>query len=73
MEPEHKGKRLPYEPPKIYELDVDLTQAMGQTRCNPGQRAAGACTNGAQAQAPGCTNGGRPAGRCVGGGNPTLG
>ena len=41
-----KAKKYPYEPPVIYELQVDLKQAMGQTQCTAGQYAAGACSGG---------------------------
>lgn len=47
-----KDRKLPYEPPKIYELEVDMTQAMGYSL--------GACDNGNHAGSGGgekCKNG----------------
>ena len=44
MNSKKMDKKIPYEPPRIYELKVDMTQAMGQTMCNPtGDGASGAC------------------------------
>ena len=41
-----KDKKHLYEPPVIYELQVDLKQAMGQTQCTSGTYASGACSTG---------------------------
>jgi hypothetical protein len=76
-----KEKKYPYEPPVIYELQVDLKQAMGQTQCTAGQFASGACSGG---QAPfscrvgsnagnRCTDGGTPGTLCNAGGNFGIG
>jgi hypothetical protein len=50
-----KEKR-PYEPPKIIDLQVDYTQAVGATRCMTGPTATGQCTTGNQATSQ-CTGG----------------
>ncbi len=38
-----------YEPPMVIDLQVDYTQAVGQSRCNAGPTATGQCTTGPQA------------------------
>ena len=46
MDSESKDKKLPYEAPKIYEIEVDMSQAMGQTTCTQGNTASSTCTRG---------------------------
>ena len=38
-----------YEPPRIVDLQVDYTQAVGQSQCSAGGQAYGQCGTGAQA------------------------
>ena len=59
MDSEKGHKKRPYEPPKIYELEVDLTQAMGQTQCTMGRGASGACSRGNLPAGSGCADGPR--------------
>ncbi|MBN2124791.1 MAG: hypothetical protein JW821_10895 [Deltaproteobacteria bacterium] len=63
MDSKGNDKKRPYEPPRIYELDVDMTQAMGQSLCRTGSFAAGACDNGAQASGS-CQNGAQAGVEC---------
>jgi hypothetical protein len=42
-------QKKPYEPPKIIDLQVDYTQAVGATRCIMGPTATGQCGTGNQA------------------------
>jgi hypothetical protein len=75
-------KKKPYEPPLIYEMEVDLTQAMGQTQCGRGTNASGACNPGRNpagvncSAGPGaavqCTNGNRPGANCSSGNHPAM-
>lgn len=58
-----KGKKQ-YEPPRIYELDVDLKQAMGASTCNPGNSASGACGTGGAANTGHCGSGGTAQNGC---------
>ena len=53
-------EKKPYEPPKIVDLQVDYTQAVGQSRCVVGPTASGQCSAGnvatvACAQGPSAT------------------
>ena len=73
MVSEKKDGKRPYEPPKIYELEVDLNQAMGMTQCARGNQATGSCARGnnpggAQLQ---CRAGRAPGGTCARGGRPS--
>ena len=43
------SKKRQYEAPKIVDLQVDYTQAVGQTRCLTGSTATGSCEAGAAA------------------------
>jgi hypothetical protein len=70
MDSKDKNKKRPYEPPTIYELDVDMTQAMGQTNCSNGNRAAGLCLTGNRAGNPDCTFGNRASVTCGRGNSP---
>ncbi len=82
MDSENRREKLPYEPPKVYELDVDLTQAMGQTQCTAGRGASGACNRGNLPAGSGCGagrsagvlcgNGQRPGASCNQGANPGM-
>ena len=82
MVSEKGHKKRPYEPPKIYELEVDLTQAMGQTQCTVGRGASGACSRGNLPAGSGCGAGGsagvlcgrgqRPGITCNAGGSPGM-
>ena len=54
MDSDNRGKKRPYEPPKVYELDVELTQAMGQTQCTVGRNAAGSCSAGQNPASANC-------------------
>jgi hypothetical protein len=78
MDSEKKGKKLPYEPPKIYELDVDMSQAMGKTSCTRGSTASAACTRG-NAATMSCSRGAAATTYCNTGGsyvpacNPGMG
>jgi hypothetical protein len=76
-----KDGKLPYEPPKIYELDVDMIQAMGASTCHPGASAAGyeckagsspasSCTNGSSATGVTCKKGTSNIGSCRTGSSP---
>jgi hypothetical protein len=65
-------KKRPYEPPKIYELEVDLTQAMGQTQCSRGLNAAGACRPGKSAISTNCKPGLSATVQCNPGNRPGL-
>jgi hypothetical protein len=58
-----KGKKRRYEPPRIYEMEVDMTQAMGASLCTTGNRASGACNTGNRAAAN-CVNGSRAGTMC---------
>ena len=60
MDSVKKDGKLPYEPPKIYELDVDMIQAMGASVCTIGASAAGwrVCSNGGNTRTTAaCRNG----------------
>jgi hypothetical protein len=70
MGPEEKGKKAKYEPPRVYELQVDLTQAMGQTVCGAGRAAAGACQAGTGPAGVICAPGGGATTQCTVGNNP---
>ena len=82
MNSDEKKKRR-YEPPKVYDLDVDLTQAMGQTVCSVGNQAAGACNAGGtpagvtcqvgSAASTQCRDGGTPGTSCGAGNSPAMG
>jgi hypothetical protein len=82
MDSEKGHKKRPYESPKIYELEVDLTQAMGQTQCTNGEGASGACSSGNLPAGSGCGpgssatvlcgNGQRPGATCNSGGYPGM-
>ncbi|MBW2344835.1 MAG: hypothetical protein JRF53_12640 [Deltaproteobacteria bacterium] len=82
MDAENEHKKRPYKPPKIYELEVDLTQAMGQTQCSAGRGASGACSRGNLPAGSGCGAGGsasvlcgngqRPGATCSRGSNPGM-
>jgi hypothetical protein len=64
-----KNKK-PYEPPKIIDLQVDYTQAVGQSQCATGQAAAARCTRGNSARNM-CTMGHKAtASTCVHGSAP---
>jgi hypothetical protein len=77
-----KGEKRKYEPPSVYELQVDLTQAMGQTVCTTGRQAAGACQRGqtpagvtcvtGQSASTQCGAGGGPGTTCSAGGTPAM-
>ena len=75
-----KAEKYPYEPPVIYELQVDLKQAMGQTQCSLGTYASGACSVGqspfscqvGNAAGSRCADGGRPGTSCNAGGQPAM-
>ena len=56
-------KKRPYVPPKIYELEVDMAQAMGKSTCTTGAHASGQCANGSQAGSN-CNNGGQAGATC---------
>lgn len=62
-----KKDKRPYEPPKIYDLGVDFTQALGQT-CPGGGGETGDCPGGGTAGTD-CGGGGSASGSCPGGGN----
>jgi hypothetical protein len=68
MDSEKKDKKLPYEPPKIYELEVDMSQAMGQTSCDNGNTASATCTRGNTATTS-CERGNAATTFCNPGGN----
>jgi hypothetical protein len=78
MSSEKKEKKLPYEPPKIYELDVDMSQAMGQTSCSRGNTASSTCSRGNSATMS-CSRGSAATSYCNTGGsyvpacNPGMG
>jgi len=82
MDSEEKRPKRPYEPPQIFEMDVDLTQAMGATQCGRGIAASGACSSGRNpagvncSAGPGaavqCTNGNRPGATCSSGNHPAI-
>jgi hypothetical protein len=61
---DHK-KKLRYEPPRIYEIKVDMAQAMGATRCQAGTNATGRCNTGSRAGT--CSNGNIATSTCSGG------
>ncbi len=42
-------KKKPYKPPRIIDLQVDYTQAVGQSQCASGWAAAGQCNRGESA------------------------
>jgi SynChlorMet cassette protein ScmA len=48
--------KKPYEAPKIIDLQVDYTQAVGVSKCLTGGQATGQCTTGGQATSQ-CTTG----------------
>lgn len=56
MSPDNKDIKRRYEPPKIYEIETDMTQAMGQSLCYQGRFAGGPCDRGAGAGTQ-CFNG----------------
>lgn len=62
-----KEKKTPYEPPVIYELQVDLKQARGQTQCTAGQYASGACSGGQAPYGTACNDGASAQYPCVNG------
>jgi hypothetical protein len=67
-------QKKPYDPPKIIDLQVDYTQAVGVTKCNTGPTATGVCSAGNQAtsscgvgsgfRAADCGNGNRATNNC---------
>jgi hypothetical protein len=59
-------KKLPYEPPEIYELEVDMAQAMGKSACSNGNKigASGKCNNGNKAGGGGCNHGNKAGFSC---------
>jgi hypothetical protein len=65
-----KEKKYPYESPVIYELQVDLKQAMGQTQCTSGTYASGACSVGTNPYGSGCNDGARAQRSCANGNIP---
>ena len=65
-----KDKKHPYEPPVIYELQVDLKQAMGQTQCTSGTYASGACSSGTNPYGTACNDGASAQRSCVNGTTP---
>ncbi len=58
-----KAKKT-YEPPKIVDLTVDYTQAVGQSQCVPGNNAAARCQAGSNAASQ-CYFGQRAGGLCT--------
>jgi hypothetical protein len=66
----NKNNKQRYEPPKIYEIETDMTQAMGQSLCNPGHFAGGPCDRGAAAGTQ-CFHGHTADGTCTHG--PRIG
>ncbi|MFH1490047.1 MAG: hypothetical protein ABII06_14185 [Pseudomonadota bacterium] len=73
MDSENKNKKRPYEPPQIFEMDVDLTQAMGATQCGRGIAAAGSCKAGPNPAGVNCSAGARAAVQCASGARPGAG
>ncbi|MBW2029114.1 MAG: hypothetical protein JRH06_05085 [Deltaproteobacteria bacterium] len=69
MDSKDKKKR-PYEPPRVYELDVELSQAMGQTQCARGASASGSCSAGRGPTTTNCTNGQSASTQCAAGQTP---
>jgi hypothetical protein len=64
---EEKKNKKPYEPPRIYDIAMDLHQAMGQSNCNPGS-GANQCSNGTSpTNAQPCPNGNMNANGCANG------
>lgn len=59
-------KKRRYEPPRIYEMETDMSQAMGQSLCGNGNRAAGACNIGNRAAGE-CRSGNRATSSCASG------
>lgn len=72
MEPNGKDKKRPYEPPRVYEMEVDMTQAMGASLCSNGTQASGACNAGNRAGST-CGNGNRATNRCSTGSTGSTG
>jgi hypothetical protein len=70
MSPKEKEKKPKYEPPSVYELQVDLTQAMGQTVCTAGRQAAGACSQGQTPAGVTCATGQSATTQCGAGRTP---
>lgn len=70
MATEKKGKKIKYEPPRVYELQVDLTQAMGQTVCTAGRSAAGSCQAGSGPAGVTCVTGRSANTQCGAGNTP---
>ena len=56
-------QKKPYEPPKIVDLQVDYTQAVGATRCIAGPTATAQCTTGSQATSV-CSDGAQATASC---------
>jgi hypothetical protein len=59
------NKKPRYEPPRIFEMEVDMTQAMGATRCQAGTNATGPCNTGSRAGT--CSTGNTATNTCSGG------
>jgi len=59
-----KDTKLPYEPPRIYELEVDMTQAMGASKCSTGSSATGSTCRIGRSYSPSasCTSGNKASG-----------
>jgi hypothetical protein len=53
---EEKKNKKPYEPPRIYDIGVDLHQAMGQTNC-PGGATPNNCPGGSGVLTTNCPMG----------------
>ncbi len=62
--------KKPYAPPKIVDLQVDYTQAVGQSKCLTGGQATGQCTTGAQATSQ-CSGGAQATVACAQGPSAT--
>ena len=70
MTEEEREKKIKYEPPRVYELQVDLTQAMGQTVCTAGRSAAGSCQTGQGPAGVTCSTGRSATTQCGAGNTP---
>jgi hypothetical protein len=64
MNTSKKDIKRKYEPPEIYEIESDITQAMGQSLCDRGQNAIGQCAIGNTAGGA-CDIGGRAGSQCT--------
>lgn len=63
MNSDKKDGKRPYEPPRIYELEVDMAQAMGKSLCTKGNRVGGPCDHGNRAGTD-CSKGNRAGVEC---------